>query len=119
MKLFRCLNCAGESRERGAGEFAAESGVCRKCKLSGEHVVELECIHYDPPSGVPGRGMRHAACDDKIKIGQYGLMMTGEPSAVTCRACMKSPVWKLNAALCGLPTTPATLDHVTEPPTRR
>ena len=100
MKLFRCLSCEDPVSRRPGVEFEAVGPTCPTC---GDAGVELECIHFDPPSGRPGKGLNHTACDPKIRLGRPKLVMTGMPAAVTCRACRATQVWKLNAELQGVP----------------
>ena len=113
MALFRCLNCTNAKGLPGR-EFEAGKPECPICHADLGAIVELEIIHYDPPSGKPGRGLRRAACDPTIKIGHAGpkgCMFSGEPSAVTCRACMATDVFRVNAELRGVPVIPAHLDQ--------
>lgn len=101
MKLFRCLCCPGDD---GKGlEFEANKQVCPTCGADGGLVVELATIHYDPPSKWPNKGLNVAACDSKIRVGQPGLMMSGLPAAVTCKACKLTAIWIEQAAKHGLP----------------
>ena len=118
MQLYRCLNCTNDKGLPGK-EFEAKNPECPVCQADGNLVVQLECIHFDPPSGKPGRGKRHAACNPKLKIGSMGvagLMMSGEPSAVNCKACQATDAYRIEADLRGVPVIPAHLDKVVETP---
>lgn len=87
MPLYRCLNCLRE----------AESPTCEPCGLDSakdpkdaRSIVELCILHFDPPHPtVRGRGLGHAACDPRMKVGT-GAMYTGEKSVVNCPACKES-----------------------------
>lgn len=91
MALFRCLNCRAE--------FEAAAPACAPCGLDAaksprdaELVVKLETIHFDPPSGVAGRGLNHAACDPRLTLGG-GRRFTGEPGSVTCAKCKQTEAY--------------------------
>ncbi len=86
LKLYRCLNCKRE--------FEADKPACEPCGLDpaknprdAQYVAELTVVHFDPPTKVVGRGKNYAACDPRLKIGRPDTQFTGEPTAVTCKAC--------------------------------
>lgn len=89
MPLFRCLECNRE--------FEALKPACAECGVDPEKdardvgvVQEIKTHHFDPPSRREGRGMGHAACDPKLKVGHPACMFTGEPSSVNCPKCKAS-----------------------------
>lgn len=93
MKMFRCLQCNRE--------FEAEKPACVECGVDSQKdpadrgiVQEIAMIHFDPPSRRPGQGLGYAACDSKKKIGTPKCQFTGEPTAVTCKACQESEAFK-------------------------
>ncbi|VTT96562.1 unnamed protein product [Gemmataceae bacterium] len=99
-KLFRCTSCEDPVTRRPGVEFEAAGPTCPAC---GDAAVELETIHFDPPSGRPGKGLNRAACDPALRIGRPRLVMSGLVAAVTCRACKATEVWKHNAGVQGVP----------------
>lgn len=92
MPLYRCLNCRRE--------FELDKPACSHCGLDpaadprdAQSLVELVVIHFDAPHrSVTGRGVGHAACDPKLKVGS-GVVATGEKKAVNCRKCKASPAY--------------------------
>lgn len=59
----------------------------------GHLISRIETIHYDPPHPkIDGVGLNVMACKPKVQI--FGHMATGVPSAVTCKACKETEVWK-------------------------
>lgn len=109
MGLYRCYNCDGPKGMPGK-DFEAAKPQCPECGATGNLVDEVATIHFDPPSGYRGRGSNDAACNPGIRIGPHHIHMTGVPSAVTCRACQATQLWKDAAEAAGIPTVPAHLD---------
>lgn len=111
-KLYRCYNCTGAKGMPGK-DFEARRPQCPDCGATGEPtIVELAVIHFDPPSGIDSRGSNDAACNPGLRIFGKGpnLMMSGVPSAVTCRACQATQLWRDAAEAAGIPTVPEHLD---------
>lgn len=111
MGLFRCVSCVNPRTGLAGVEFDAGRPVCPTCSADGNLVVAMEVVHFDPPSGKPGRGLRRAACDEGLKVGRPNTMFSGEPGAVTCKTCKATPVWELNADLWGIPVVPPEHDR--------
>jgi hypothetical protein len=115
--LYRCLNpkCADRPDGKPGHDFDAKLDkgrpvpVCDKCGLDGRlpkfmrYIVKLVCIHFDPPSGLPGVGLNVCLCDGrdvgKLKAGEAGA--TGDPECVTCPKCLEHPqfTYEVDAAL--------------------
>lgn len=102
-RLFRCMNCRDPNTGLSGREFEAPAGrpVCPHCGVGEHHataglVVPLAVIHFDPPSGAPGKGKNYTACDPRQLIGVFGVTptaafhATGVTSAVTCPACKET-----------------------------
>lgn len=92
MPRYRCGQCRGE--------FVAQRPSCAKCGLDPSqdkrHAAlfqEMTTIHYDPPSHVPGMGLGHAACNQKLKTGSNGDAWTGEKPVVNCEQCKASDLF--------------------------
>jgi hypothetical protein len=101
--LYRCANC------RRVAEHPAPR--CEPCGLDpaadprdATYLAELAVVHFDPPHRtVFGRGLGHAACDPKTRVG-VGASFTGERDHVTCPACRAAAAF---AAAAGVPVGPA------------
>lgn len=117
LRVYRCYACLSEDRVFGRNfEVRLEdnaplvklhdgtrgpSVTCPNCGMSNAHpalggnVVPVEVLHFEPPAtaalyGRSGRGT--IACNPATKvIGSPGLRFTGEPLAVNCPECMKTP----------------------------
>jgi hypothetical protein len=117
-KQWRC-RCPIAERDV---EFTVEKGkpvVCPSCGADASDprfkgmLFELATIHFDPPHRIPGFGMGHRACDPTIKLpDKHNSKYTGEPGAVTCRACKATPAWKDSAEKWGIPVVLADEDLV-------
>lgn len=97
MARYRCMGCENDRGLPGR-EFESATPVCPGCGADARnprhanHIVELRDIHYDAPSRVKGVGVGYRACDPTKRLpdgnGVTGSAFTGEPSAVTCQACL-------------------------------
>ncbi len=90
MPTLRCCACQNE------WDTPAARGVTPKCPGCGAGpavIAPVECVHFDPPSGTPGRGVNVAACNPKLRVGP-GCRATGEPDAVTCKACKATEIYR-------------------------
>jgi hypothetical protein len=99
MRFWRCYNPNCSDRGGIPGhDFTADVPVCDKCNVDGRNprfaslISPVVVIHFDPPSAVPGYGEGHLACNPTQGI--RGHMATGDPDAVNCPACRKTPVWE-------------------------
>lgn len=103
MKGWRCYNCNNDKGDPGL-DFYGDKPICPKCGLDGTNqryrglFAALKVIHFDAPdpalakgSGRHTRGIGHAACDPKLKVGT--VQATGEPTVVNCPACRESQAW--------------------------
>ena|SRR6185437_11427644 len=111
--LFRCNMCKRE--------FEAAKPACTDCGLDpakqprdAHLLVELVTIHFDAPTKVPGRGVGHAACDPRKKVG-FGHF-SGERRAVSCPACKASPAFMAEDTP---PAMPAEILRPATPPTEK
>lgn len=105
MKLYRCYGCDDKKGQPGL-DFESDTPVCPNCGADPRSdprdatiVIELANIHFEPPHPKrKGRGCGHLACDPKksVPCGE-STKFTGEPSAVTCKRCRESDVWKQQA----------------------
>lgn len=105
-KPYRCQNqdCSEDPAGRLIFDFWAEDPVCPKCQADQRHpkrgvlIVELEVIHFDPPSKYRGLGLGHLACNSAYQPGQLlggkHVMATGDPGSVNCPNCRESDFWK-------------------------
>lgn len=93
MALYRCLPCGKNFEATRTNDAPLE---CPNCQAKGEaNSAPVVTIHYDPPSGQPGRGSNHAACDEKLTVGRSGMGFSGEIAAVNCPKCRETPVFQL------------------------
>jgi hypothetical protein len=99
MARYRCYACVDAKGRPGRDFEAAGPPKCPACgadpALDPRHarvVQPVAVIHFDPPSGVPGLGVGLWACD-KTKPVAGGGMATGDPLAVTCAACVRTPTF--------------------------
>lgn len=108
-RLYRCLVCTRE--------FEADKPACEACGIdpatdprNKDVIVPLVTHHFDPPSKVPGRGLGHAACNPRLRIGTPKCAFTGEPESVNCAACKASAQFLaadgLSAGAVEIPLTP-------------
>lgn len=93
--LYRCMNPKCET-----AEFEAPAPLCPGCKVDGRikryagMIQRLVIIHFDPPDPIiPNRGVNVVACDPNHKVGG-NIMATAEHSAVTCKKCKATDVFK-------------------------
>ena len=96
MRLWRCEQCGRA--------FEADRPKCEKCGIDPAEDTRLirfftllKRVHFDPPTKWPGIGRGTLACDPARKLGQLKASeeaATGEPSAVTCKACLASAEWQ-------------------------
>lgn len=95
MKLWKCYACFDAKGRPGKG-FSAPKPECPWCGASTLRgmVAEVSVIHFDPPSGIPNVGSNDAACNPGIRLGGGKVMLTGEPSAVTCVKCKDTQLFK-------------------------
>lgn len=91
MRLYRCNNC-GQT-------FEETRPRCQKCNIDPAQnprfrgiVVLLEIIHWDPPTHIQNIGQGLLACDPSKPV--LGHRASGEPGAVNCPACRKTPGWQ-------------------------
>jgi predicted nucleic-acid-binding Zn-ribbon protein len=108
MGLWRCQNlkCTEDASGRLAFDFVADKGECPKCgsyiKRKPSSVIKRECIHFDEPTDLVvdnfQRGRNESACDPGKP---FKGMATGDPSCVTCPACMATELWKRAIAVHG------------------
>jgi len=114
--MWRCLNpeCADNPGGNAGHEFDSETlmAVCPKCGASRAHprtgqlLVRLATIHFDPPTKFKGIGENRRACDgksvlidDPLKAGlDHFHGATGDPGSVTCRECKQTDKFKAAAA---------------------
>lgn len=111
MGLWRCTNCTDPDSGDPGRDFEGPKPVCPECGADRDLVAKVEVIHLDPPSRFRGRGLRHAACDPKVRVNAAGsVRMTGVPSAVTCRRCRATPAWRAEAERWGDCAVPGDAD---------
>ena len=104
MGLYRCYSCT-DSRGCPGKMFESQgipgqAPVCPTCGCGATpreaaNILPVVTIHLDVPSGKPGIGLGHAACDSRLKVGMPRMQFTGEPAVVTCVACCRTPAFKL------------------------
>lgn len=98
MPAYRCQNakCSTDPHGRLIFDFEADAPVCPTCGSDGRKdpnlVIKLVTVHFDPPSHVFGRGLGHPACNPKKSV--RGVMATGDPGSVSCKACKASEAFR-------------------------
>ena len=106
MKLYRCHGCEPPA------VFEAARPACPACGADPARdprdkalVVELAVVHLDPPHPTrPNRGLGHLACDPAVAVPRGdGVRFTGEPVAVTCRACRQTDAFRRLTPAGGVP----------------
>ncbi len=100
MPKFRCFQCPMIAPNRQREFEAAQTlhPVCPRCGAGEQAIVRLVDVHFvvaDPAGPIVGRlGRYKVACEPKrqflakSQIDTYSA--SGEPTAVTCRACMRT-----------------------------
>lgn len=107
-KPYRCqsMSCSEDPAGRLIFDFWAEKPICPKCGVDAAKmphvVIQLEVVHFDPPSKVFGRGQRIVACTRR-GYGASNVIVTGNPTSVNCPECKATKEWRDIAEAWGLP----------------
>ena len=120
-RRYKCWNCL-DDRQMPGREFEAVLPVCPTCTLDGRTpdgkgvLLEIPFFHFAPPHPVlKGKGTGKRACDGK-PTGTDRQPCTGEPSVVTCPACLKTDAYREEAEKAGVPVAVAERDFRIESP---
>lgn len=100
MPKYRCFACPAihPNRQREFEAAQALHPVCPRCGASEQAIVRLVDVHFvvaDPKGPIKGRlGRYKVACEPgrqylaRSHMDSYAA--SGEPTAVTCRSCMRT-----------------------------
>lgn len=103
MARFRCFQCPPhDDLPAVLREFEADRPLCPRCGGSGLAVLKLVDVHLvyaDEAGPIRGKfGRYRVACEPNRPVlsrhqhDEYAA--TGEPRAVTCRRCLRTPQWE-------------------------